>query len=159
MKEETEAVGRPTKYKEEFNEQAYSLALLGLTDKQIAKFFKIDETTFYKWKKKYEQFGKSLEEGKDVADIKVTKSLFKRATGCVANEEKQERDESGNIIKTITVTKEVLPDVAAITMWLKNRRPDQWRERQEVTSTNVNVTIDTDDPQEASRKYQELMGN
>ena len=42
--------GRPTKYKPEYAEQVYKLALEGFTDKKIAEFFKVDERTINNWK-------------------------------------------------------------------------------------------------------------
>jgi len=53
--EENNKVGRPTDYKEDFNEQAYKLCLLGAIDKDLADFFDIAESTLNEWKLKYNQ--------------------------------------------------------------------------------------------------------
>ena len=46
-----------------------------------------------------------------------------------------EKDEDGNpkrVIKNVRmIKKHVSPDVGAIAFWLKNRRPDRWREKRE----------------------------
>ena len=48
------------------------------------------------------------------------------------------------IIHTKTVTKTALPDVTAQIFWLKNRRPDKWREKQDVqvNAEPVRIVID-----------------
>ena len=40
-----ETSGRPTKYKEEYAEQAYKLCLLGAKDKEMADFFQVSLST------------------------------------------------------------------------------------------------------------------
>jgi hypothetical protein len=39
---------------------------------------------------------------------------------------------------TKVVTKEVLPDVAAQFIWLKNRKPDKWRDKPEEANAKDN---------------------
>ena len=73
--------GRPTKYKDEYAEQAYKLALLGATDKQMCEYFEVDEKSFNNWKHKHTEFFQSLKKGKEEADFKVVKSLYKKACG------------------------------------------------------------------------------
>ncbi|WP_251572506.1 hypothetical protein [Paenibacillus sp. MER TA 81-3] len=36
------------------------------------------------------------------------------------------------MVETKRVTKEVQPDVTAQIFWLKNRRPDKWRDKQDI---------------------------
>jgi hypothetical protein len=43
-------VGRPSKYRDEFPEQAFKLCLLGATDVQLAAFFDVDVATIDRWK-------------------------------------------------------------------------------------------------------------
>ena len=73
--------GRPTEYKEEYNEQVYKLCLLGAIDKDIADFFDIQESTLNLWKKKHPEFMEAIKDGKEKADAEVAKSLYKRAIG------------------------------------------------------------------------------
>ena len=68
----------------------------------------------------------------------VAKSLFKRAIGTSITEEKQEDGTNGS--KTTTTTKDVAPDTAAAIFWLKNRQPDIWRDKKEVSLDNAQVT-------------------
>ncbi len=76
----------------------------GLTDEQIAQNMGITAKTLYEWKKKYSEICESLKRNKDVADRQVENALFENAI-------------NGNITAQI--------------FWLKNRKPDKWRDKQE----------------------------
>lgn len=128
--------GRPTKYKEEYNQQAYKLCLLGHTDKELANFFEVEESTINNWKNQYPMFLESLKKGKEIADADVTDSLYKRATGYDAPDVDIKMFE-GQIIQTPLI-KHYPPDPTAMIFWLKNRQPKKWRDKQEVDN---NVTV------------------
>ena len=139
--------GRPTKYKPENAEQAYKLVCEGFTDKKIADFFKVGEKTVNNWKKKHPEFLQSLKRGKDEFDSDVIeKSLVKRASGYqykeVTKAISKEPDPNTGKVKIVTikeVTKEVAPDPTSMIFWLKNRRPDRWRDKQ---SIEVGVSLE-----------------
>lgn len=105
----------------------------GLTDEQIAHNCGINTATLYDWKKKYPEISEALKRGKEVVDIEVENALLKRAKGYEYLEEKVEieEDHRGKIKsrKVVQVMKQVAPDVGAAAFWLKNRRPDVWRDR------------------------------
>lgn len=130
--------GAPTKYKTEYNEQVYRLALLGATDKEMADFFNIVESTFNLWKN-HKEFSESIKRGKIDADANIAKSLYKRAKGYQYDEITYEDGE-----ETKRVTKEVSPDTGAAMAWLKNRRPKDWRDKQEVEAINTNTNYNYD---------------
>lgn len=81
----------------------------GLSDEQIAKNLSISLSTFYKWKKEFSEFSESLKRSKEIADYEVENALFKKAK---------------------------MGDVTAQIFWLKNRRPDKWRDKADI---NANV--------------------
>lgn len=108
----------------------------GLTDEQIASNCGITPSTLYEWKKRFPEFSEALKRGKEPVDIEVENALLKRALGYSYTEVTKERvanPETGEISVTVTkeVIKEVAPDVGAQAFWLKNRRPDVWRDRKE----------------------------
>lgn len=74
--------GRPTLYREEYAEQAHRLALLGLTDAEMAQFFEVSAATLYRWKNEHPQFCESISRGKLPADANVALALYQRACGC-----------------------------------------------------------------------------
>jgi len=127
------AGGRPTKYKEEYNEQAYKLCLLGATDKSLADFFGVDEATVNRWKEDFPEFCKSLREGKEVADAKVAEKLYNRALGYKCKEDKIFLHEGEPVV--VPTEKHYPPDATSAIFWLKNRQSGKWRDRQEIHAT------------------------
>lgn len=106
----------------------------GLTDEQIASNMGISRSTLSDWKLKHSDISDVLKKGKEVVDIQVENALLKRALGYKFTEETSElvKDkETGEYAMAVTkrVTKEVAPDVTAQIFWLKNRRPDKWRDK------------------------------
>jgi hypothetical protein len=130
--------GRPTKYLPSFCVQVEKLCILGATDKELADFFEIAESTLNDWKLKYPKFSESIKRGKMHADASVAESLFKRATGY------SHPDVDIKVIKnkiTITkLTKHYPPDTVAGIFWLKNRQKEKWRDKVEAT-INLNETL------------------
>ena len=122
--------GRPTDHKDEYNEQAYKLCLLGAIDKDLADFFEVSEQTINAWKKKQPKFLESIKKGKAEADSNVAKSLYERATG-YKHEDTHVSNYQGDITLT-KLTKHYPPDTTAGIFWLKNRKSDAWKDRQEI---------------------------
>lgn len=112
----------------------------GLTDEQIAHNIGITAATLYVWKNKYPEISETLKKGKEVVDIHVENALLKRALGYEYTEERVEiSDKDGK--KVIRTTKYIPPDTTAQIFWLKNRRPDRWRDRQEEQRSSEEVQI------------------
>ena len=82
----------------------------GLTNNQIADKIGISKQTFYDWLKKYPDLSDSLKENKDVVDRKVENALLKNAL-------------NGNVTAQI--------------FWLKNRKPNEWREKREIEANEA----------------------
>lgn len=121
--------GQPTKYREQYNEQARKLCLMGYTDKDLADFFEVAESTINNWKIEHPSFLESLKLGKEVADAEVTASLYQRATGYSHTETKVFNNQ-GEIV-THDVKRIYPPDPISIKYWLNNRQPERWREKVE----------------------------
>lgn len=102
----------------------------GLTDEQIAQNIGIKRPTLYDWKNKYSDISDALKRGKEVVDRQVENALLKSATGYEYTEVTEELTENGMEI-TKKVTKQVAPNPTAAIFWLKNRKPDEWRDRKE----------------------------
>lgn len=75
----------------------------GLTDEQIAQKMGVGYSTLQTWKSKYQDIQDTLKKGKDVVDYQVENALLSSAL-------------DGNTTAQI--------------FWLKNRRPDKWRDKQ-----------------------------
>jgi len=122
----------------------------GLTDEQIAHNVGISRSTLNDWKKKYPDISDALKKGKEVVDLQVENALLKRALGYAyeeVTEESQwnEKAKQYELVITKRVKKRQAPDTTAQIFWLKNRRPDKWRDKQDVEHTgdmDLNIVID-----------------
>ena len=121
--------GRPSSFHPEFAEQAEKLCKLGATDTELADFFNVSEKTINTWKKKYQTFFQSIKSGKLIADSNVAASLYQRAIG-YSHPDTHFSTLMGAVVETPTI-KHYPPDTIAAIFWLKNRRPEQWREKTE----------------------------
>ena len=87
----------------------------GLTDEQIAKNMGISYSTLKDWKNKYSAISAALKRGKEVVDFQVENALLSSAL-------------EGNTTAQI--------------FWLKNRRPDKWRDKQkDDNDTDKRITV------------------
>ena len=101
----------------------------GLTDADISHNIGITERTLRDWKRRYPTINACLKNSKDLADTIVENALFRKATGYKTKEVSYKADSDGNLVPVSAVEKEVPPDTTAQIFWLKNRRPDLWRDR------------------------------
>ena len=129
-------MARPSKFKPEFIEQARKLCELGATDMEIADFFGVVPSTVYKWKNENPEFSEALKSGKEEADNRVERSLYHKAVGYTFPSVKI-FNANGSPLR-VKYREHVPPDTTAAIFWLKNRRPDEWRDKAEV---DVNLKV------------------
>lgn len=147
-------VGRPTLYDPEKSpKQAALLCERGFTDQEIADFFLVDVRTIYRWKAEHPEFCQALKVAKDVPDERVVASLYHRAIG-YEHDDVDIRAINGEIIQT-PIRKHYPPDATSAIFWLKNRRPDQWRERAEPTKVELELTFKRD-PERFARVVEQV---
>jgi len=138
--EKKKSVGRPEKIKNIDYKQVEKLGECGLTDKEIASCLGIAESTLNNYKKEYPEFMESLKRGKEIADSKVIKALFMRATG-YSHPDINISNYQGLV--TITpIIKHYAPDPTSMIFWLKNRQPDNWKDRTNNTAELPNEEIE-----------------
>lgn len=131
-----------------------AMARDGLSDEQIAKRCGVTATTLYEWKKRFPEISEALRRGKEIVDIEVENALYKKCIGYNVPvtkhfklKEIQYDESTGKKISEVEELVEVeetmhIPaDTTAQKFWLANRRPDKWREKQQV---DVNADVDTD---------------
>lgn len=147
----------PKKYIPQVHDKwAWSLAIKGATDQEIADAFGVTIRTINRWKfvvdasgkpvlnqnreKVLTNFGAMLQNAKESSDAEVEYNLHKRAIGYRTTEVEKivETDPvtgKQSVTKTRIVEKEVPPDTMAIMYWLNNRsrKSGEWTQRQEVT--------------------------
>lgn len=133
------ARGFPTKFKPEYVEQAGKLAELGHTDAEMADFFGVGVRNFHMWKSRHPALAAALRVGKDVADERVKRALFQNAVGYTSPDGQH-----------------YPPNTTACIFWLKNRRPDEWREKFE---HDHGLAASREKLQELLRAVEERLGN
>ncbi len=121
--------GRPSKF-EQVKDMLYKMASYGMTDKQMADVVGVSEQTVNNWKLKDPNFLESLKAEKEIADARVERSLFERATGYSHAEDKIFNDNSTPLV--VPTVKHYAPDTTAAIFWLKNRKPKEWRDKQDI---------------------------
>ena len=93
-------------------------------------------SSFSEYKLKYPELTEALKNGKEVIDTMVENALLKAALGYTYEEMKESED---GIERT---TKVAHPNTTALIFWLKNRKPSQWRDKQELEhSGGVNFVV------------------
>lgn len=118
----------------------------GLIDEQIARNMGVSVATLYRYKRDFPEIDEALKKGKEVVDLEVENALLRKALGfkeTVSEPVKvktvdyengrkvQEREEVVFVEKEMYVP----PDTGAICFWLKNRKPESWRDKKEVDAT------------------------
>lgn len=125
----------------------------GLVEDQIAKNLGISMSTLSKYKVEHSEVVEALKKGKEVVDFQVENQLLKRAMGYkyeeVTKELIKESDGFGGVVNKIKVTKivtkEVAPDVTAQIFWLKNRKPREWRDKQDIELTGKLIMFESEE--------------
>lgn len=105
--------------------------MYGATDEEIARVCDVHVRTVYNWKEADPQFFEDLKYAKRVADSRVERSLYERATGYSHTDTKFATFQ-GEITDQKTYTKHYPPDTVACIFWLKNRQPELWRDKRDV---------------------------
>ncbi|WDY60383.1 terminase [Pseudomonas sp. PSKL.D1] len=118
---------------------AKALAKLGATNPEMAEAFGVSLSTLKLWVVQHAEFSAAIKLGKDVADERVVDALYNRAMG-YSHEDTDVRVVDGAVVLT-PLMKHYPPDTGAAIFWLKNRRPDEWRDKQEIEhSGNIALT-------------------
>lgn len=108
----------------------------GLTEQQISKNMGVAYSTMREWKKKFPALSASLKKGKEVVDREVENAMLRTALGFHYTEEMVTPE--GDVVEVKKFNK---PNTTAQIFWLKNRKPAEWRDKQEVEQTNKNINI------------------
>ena len=124
--------GRPTKFKPEMVELVRKFCLLGVTNARLAEFLDVSVATIDKWIADDPIFSGAIKEGRELADARISDSLYHRAMGYSHPEDRVFCNADGQVT-TVKTIKHYPPDTAAAFIWLKNRHPQWWRDRKEIT--------------------------
>lgn len=127
-----------TKYDDTMPERAYRISCLGATADELAAGLGVSPRTVDNWIAKKPEFSEAVKRGRNEFDSdQVVRALHKRATGFWWTEQTWERSKSGKMVETKRVKRYVPPDTGAVCFWLKNRHPDDWKDRHEQAVTGA----------------------
>lgn len=126
-------------YNQKFHDDwAWSLAIRGATDAEIAEAMHVSRKTICSWKNEHESFANALAEGKEIADSKIERSLYQSAQGYFVDEEERlievSKDGTTKLGDLRTKKRYIPPSTTAQIFWLKNRKREHWRD---VSKTEV----------------------
>lgn len=109
--------------------QIEKLCAIGVTDAEIAMFFDVTPECLASWRIASPAVASALKIGKVPSDQRVERSLFDRAVGCERPMIKVFfNPRTGQVVEHHYMEK-YPPDPLSCIFWLKNRKPDSWRER------------------------------
>lgn len=128
------------------------VCMLGARDEELARFLGVCVATVCNLMLNDEKFAAAVKNGREYADAMVAASLYRKAIGYTHEIEKVVV--VGGIPTKMNVMEKFPPDTGAICMWLKNRRPDLWRDSIPVTEAvnAINSTIERELERLAARR-------
>lgn len=132
--------------KEENLNKIQEWVLQGATHEDIAKAMDINVSTLYAWCNAHEEINEAIKTTKDFADIQIENALYKRAKGYTVLLNKQKVTKDGSVI-SYQEEQHVAPDTTAQIFWLKNRKPNIWRDKVEqgfTLDTPIGVIIENE---------------
>lgn len=145
-------MARPSKYETHVQPKLLLIeawARDGLTLDQIADNLGIAKSTLCDYQNNYSDLSDALKNGREVIDVMVENALLKSAMGYEYEEVTTEYTDlkSGENVYPAEVTKRVVkhaaPNTTALIFWLKNRKPKQWRDKQEIEQSG-SLALDVD---------------
>ena len=110
----------------------------GMGAADIARQIGISHSTLQRWRREHPEFEQSLKGGADIADMVdtlVEGSLLKRALGYSYDETTYDWKASPDggdepaLTPVKTVRKHVQPELSAVMIWLKTRKPKVWGDK------------------------------
>lgn len=123
------------------------------TGRQIAAVLGgVTPDTLYRWYKKYPDLKAAAEEIREPADDAVVNALYKNCVGYTVEEVKETLDAQGNLLRKEVIKKPVTPMPNAQTLWLRNRRPEEWNnDKQQIELSGSLKTTDIPDDELINR--------
>jgi hypothetical protein len=111
----------------------------GATRADLADRFGVTINTIVAWGLEHDDFAASCRQGREAADERVQQSFYERAVGYTYDSEKIFVVQ-GQVVRE-KIKEHVPPDPRAAEFWLRNRRPDRWKDAKQLETRTAD-----DDP-------------
>ncbi|MCW1926302.1 hypothetical protein OKA05_27355 [Luteolibacter arcticus] len=121
--------GKACGYRAEFAGQVEKLCRLGASAEELADFFGVTVERMEAWKGEHAEFGEAVRRGQMLADAEVADRLYLRARGYTHEAVKVMSRGGKEEPVSVPYEEHYAPDTTACIFWLKNRRPDLWRDK------------------------------
>ena len=122
--------GRPTELTDFKLEKTDELVSKGMNNTELAKILGVSTTTIKNWRSNSEEFLATYQLAKLKAKEAVEGALFNRAVGYTYEKETITIDSKGEQ-RTVIDTVVVVPDVTAQQFFLKNKDPENFKDKSE----------------------------
>lgn len=132
--------GRPSVYRPEFPALARKYCLLGATNEDLARNLEVATSTIDKWISEKPEFSGAVKAGREEADANVADRLYARALGY--SHPAVKIFSAQGIVTEVPYTEHYPPDTAAAFIWLKNRRPANWRDKLDIQHGGTDELLD-----------------
>lgn len=109
------------------------------TTKEFCDFLELEPIVFKQWCKQSIEYYRAYMSWRDFATNDIEVALAKKAIGFTKKTNKDVIDKLGNV-HTLTNETYYPPDPTAAQFWLKNRSPEDWKDKSEV-DINVQANI------------------
>jgi hypothetical protein len=106
-----------------------AMAKIGATNADMAAALDVSLRTFTTWCGQFPELREAVHVGKELFDARVERALAERALGYYASWEEDMIGPAGTpmLLKKV---KYIEPNVQAIRLWLTNRKPEDWKDKQ-----------------------------
>lgn len=131
------------------------LCMLGATEAELAAYFEVSTKAFNSWVTQFRGVAQAVRQGREIADAKVTASLFKSAIG-YEHEDVHISNYMGQITET-KIIRRYPPNAQSCMFWLKNRRPDLWKEKVDLEHSGRVETKETIDLSTLTQEQRDLL--
>lgn len=119
----------PVPFRQEYIAIAARAMSVGFTLSELAALLGCSAHTLKRWILEHPKFGEAVKMHRGRADDRIERNLFQRACGYEFIAEKPMN--VGGQVQVAQYKEHVKPDVVAQIFWLKNRRPEAWRDVQQ----------------------------
>ena len=139
-------MARPSKYNSHVEPHLPSIKrwlVQGKTMLEIADLCDVNVDSLYVYMSKYDEFSDMIKKGRSAQNDRVVNALYQKAIGYTLDEVTI-IEKGGQVTEKRTVTKHYPPSDTALAIWLNNRLPLEWQQKQKIEVDTKDAEVLTD---------------